>query len=1079
MEIGLPDGSTAKISSLPDFATEATQKRMLAQIRAMAKNNDKHKEALDSLVTHAAGAAKADAKAAEEQKKATKEIAKEIGTGLKGLRTRFADRIEADTQQVFGFATMALGKLATAAVAATGFMVGLAKATAAYAEDTGRQLDAVTAAGAGFGDSFGGSMSGVINGMRGYGLTLEQSAGLMSEFSRATQTVGKYRIPALSGQFLALTRNGKELGLTIYEASRAMMDELQQRSELYDVSQMDSRTLSMSVARSIKLQNQYAGALGMSVDQLRKSVAAQVKGNDYILASSLKFGPQFTQNMADFATVLKGSAGDSIAPVSDAIMSLIAAPESQITEQGQAIRMFGSQLAGVGVDLNGFINKYQQQVLATGQFDGQAVGEELLGIFRAAIGKGADLSTILSQAKAAGLNPEMIQSLTQSLVNLQTSANTTAKDLKPDPFQEQVNSMRNTMNALNAVLDGAKQNLFGAAYKDMQAIIEGITLLIEPLSQAFVEIVRALTGTGAGESLKDSIKSFGPTIREAGTTIANFIRGIRETFDKFKGEDGKINWAGFIGQMVTDAIWGAFSLAGDIIAAAAGAIWENPKILGAILAGLGTLFAIAAAKAAAGAVVGGLTDKIRDRVSGRAAAAATQSAPAGRAGRGATATMGESFGKSLSGIGKGIGDFAKNVGKGAGALLTSVGTGIGNLGTGLAKFGAAAGRGIGQAIAGIMTGLATGATALGTAVATGVGALGLAAFAGIILAIGGALRLAAPFMKEAAPVLMKLIEVVGQVAMGGLKEIGETIRAIADVIGNVLISAIREVPNIIRAVGDGIKSVFDGVSGLVTSMGTQIQGIINSVASGISQVISTMRGAQDEAMLIKAQTDSVKELSNIQPGNISAVAGAIKQLAAALSAFGDASGGTWNEMIKGAMGGGRTNAIAAQIELFNQFGTLNTQALLAGASAITKLTESLNKFTEIDVKKMTSVNESIHAMTRANDATIKTMERVAKLDGKVIAENARAIMIYNGAAQGEIIVPPTPAAGADLSSFYQAIVRALNGGTPVSQANLNPNRDSGSQPETLQQQMVRLLSTIESNTATANRKLDEVTKAVR
>ncbi len=107
------------------------------------------------------------------------------------------------------------------------------------------------------------------------------------------------------------------------------------------------------------------------------------------------------------------------------------------------------------------------------------------------------------------------------------------------------------------------------------------------------------------------------------------------------------------------------------------------------------------------------------------------------------------------------------------------------------------------------------------------------------------------------------------------------------------------------------------------------------------------------------------------------------------------------------------------------------------------------------------------------------MERVAKLDGKVIAENARAIMIYNGAAQGEIIVPPTPAAGADLSSFYQAIVRALNGGTPVNQATLNANRESGTQPETLQQQMVRLLSTIENNTATANRKLDEVTKAVR
>jgi len=166
-------------------------------------------------------------------------------------------------------------------------------------------------------------------------------------------------------------------------------------------------------------------------------------------------------------------------------------------------------------------------------------------------------------------------------------------------------------------------------------------------------------------------------------------------------------------------------------------------------------------------------------------------------------------------------------------------------------------------------------------------------------------------------------------------------------------------------------------------------------------------------------------------------------------------------------------------KLFNQFGTLNTQAMYAGAAAIVKLTESLNKFADIDVNKMAAVNESIYAMTRANDATIKSMERVATLDGKTIAENARAIMIYNGAAQGEIIVPPTPAAGADLSSFYQSIVRALNGGTPVSQASLNPNREGGTQPETLQQQMVRILNTINSGIDRQNSTLKELSEKLR
>ena len=1063
MEIGLPDGSTAKISNLPDFATEATQKRMLAQIKAMTKNNDKAKDAMDSLVTHAAGAAKADAKAAEDQKKAIKELSKEIAGGLKGFRTRFADRIESDTQQVFGFATSALGKLATSAIAAAGFMVGLAKATAAYAENTGKQMDAVTASGAGFGDNFGGSMSGVINGMRGYGLTLEQSTALMAEFSRATQTVGKYRIPALTGQFLSLTRNGKELGMTIHDASRAMMDELQQRSELYDISQMDSRTLSTSVARSVKLQNQYAGALGVSVDQLRKSVATQIKGNDYILASSLKFGPQFTQNMADFATILKGSAGDSIAPVADAVMSLIAAPESQITEQGQAIRMFGSQLSRTGVDINGFINKYQQQVQATGKFDGEAIGQEFVGLLRQALSKGGDVAQILNVAKAAGLNPEMIQSLTQSLVNLQTSATTTAKELKPDPFQEQVNSMRNTMNALNAVLDGAKQNLFGAAYKDMQAIIEGITLLIAPLSEAFVEIVRALTGTGAGESLKDAIASFGPTIKEAGTTIANFITGIRETLKKFTSTDGKttkIDWAGFIGKMATDAIWGAFSLAGDIIAAAAGAIWENPKILLAILAGLGTLFAIAAAKSAAGAVVDGFKNKISDRISGRQ----PPGMPGGAGAPGAGAAPAPATLKSvgLDAL-KGLSGALTWVAKGAAiaASMYLIGKALPVLADGLKSFVDVEWESMAQVGATLVT-LGGGLALLGKVPLTviGKGFVGAAAISAAMVMIGFGLSQVVGPLERFQQINW---ETMGKAAAAlvGLGVIG----AVAGVFAAPLLLGAAAIGALGLALQLFPTDVLESLGGIIESIGTSIATVVGAMGDAIGKIVDKISALKTAG--IDATTNQIERLSAIPSDRIQATASAIDQMKDALDGF----GGSFLSNLGDAMTG---NPV---LELLSDF-TFDPNPILSAANATNRLTASLIKFSEIDVSKINEVNSSIVGMARASNATVASMERVAKLDGKTIAENARAIMIYNGAAQGEIIVPPTPAAGADLSSFYQAIVRQLNGGPRASPAETR-GLEGRSQPETLQQQMVRILSTIETNTATANRKLDEVTKAVR
>ena len=1062
MEIGLPDGSTAKISSLPDFAIEATQKQMLSQIKKLVKDNDKARDALDKIVVHSDAATKSNNESIKAQRDAAKHISSEIGNGLKGFRTRFADRIEADTQQVFGFATAAMGKLATAAIASAGFLIGMGKAAIGFADQQSRALSQVTAAGAGFSDNMGGDVKTVVDSFRPFGMTLEQSTALLSEFSRATQTVGKYRLPQLANQFMGLTKGGAAFGLTMADATRAMMDELQQRSEYSDVSSMDSQTLSASVAKSVKLQYQYASALGISVDQLRKSVADQIKGNDYILAASLKFGPQFTQNMADFATVLKGSAGESIAPVSDAIMSLIAAPESQITEQGQAIRMFSAQLKGTGVDLDGVMNKYQRQVQATGTFDGQAAGQEILGVFRAAIGKGADLSQILSQAKAAGLNPEMINAITQSLVNLQTSANSTAKDLKPSAYQLAVNAMKNNVDAFKAILESAKEDIFGTMYGDIQQILSGLTSLIQPAAQAFSTILRALLGTGASGDIAKGLASLGPHIVAAGNMIAGFINSIRATFEESKDEAGNIDWGKFIGTLVSDAIWWSFDKAGDIIAAAAETLWENPKILGAILAGLGTLFAIAAAKSAAGAVVDGFKNKISDRISGRQPPGMPGGAGApGAAPGGAPATL-KSVGMDTL---KGLGGAVQMLAKGAAgvAVMYLLAKALPAVAAGIKSF---EGVTIDQLLAAgaAIAGMGVALFAASKIFTNPMTIAGLAVFTLGIMGLGKALEMAAPFVKEFAPIVQTLINAIKDTALGLM---------------DTFVKTLERIPEIITAIGDGAKSVFEGAAGLVTSIGTQIQGIITSVASGISQVISTMRGAQDEAMLIKAQTDSVKELSNIQPGNISAVATAINQLAAALSSFGEASGGTWNEMIKGAMGGGQTNAIAAQIELLNQFGTLNKPALIAGASAITTLTASLNKFADIDINKIAGVNDSIYAMVRANDATIKSMERVAKLDGKVIAENARAIMIYNGAAQGEIIVPPTPAAGADLSSFYQAIVRALNGGTPVSQANLNPNRQSGSQPETLQQQMVRLLSTIESNTATANRKLDEVTKAVR
>ena len=1060
MEIGLPDGSTAKISSLPDFATEATQKQMLAITRQLAKNNDKAKAAMENLVTNAAAGAKQDQKAAEEQKKAIKDLGKEIGGGLKGFRTKFADRIEADTQQVFGFAAQALGGVGAAAIGAAGFLVGLTKAATGFAENVGRQMDAVVQAGAGFNDQFGGSLSGAISSLNGIGLTTEQATGLMAEFSRMTQVVTKARLPQMTRSFLAATNNGRDFGLTLADATRAMADEVQLRSELMDVSSIDSRTLGLAAAKQITMQNKYAAALGISVEHLRKSSAEQVKNNNFVLLAQLKYGPQFTEAMRGFSTTMKGLAGDAFDPVSDAMMTFISDPAAAATEQGQAISRFASAMQAAGIPFMDLLQASSRNI-PLGLEGGEQFAKDTADLMLQASRSRSALQVLTSQLISS--QDPLIAAFAQSTINFQTSANRMQNNLKADPGKQALDRMRDTVAALTATFDNLKLNLFNKLAPLLTGIMEGLVAVAPDIVVAITTIVDALVGgTGRGGSIKDAVASIGPSIRSAGDTIAGIIRDVKALFKKYTDPETKdIDWGGLIGNLVAKAAIGAITLIKDAFVEGIKYLWENPEVIGALVAGIGVLMGIAAAKAAGGALIGGLTDRLRDTVSGRSGTGGQARDARGRFAKAPPTTM-KSIGlDALKGVGSAVSMLAK--GAAGVAVMFLLAKALPAVAEGIKSFEGVTGDQLlaaGAALAGMSVALFAASKIFSNPMTI----LGLAAFSLGIMGVGKALQWAAPFVREFAPIVQTLINAIKDYALGVM---------------DTFVKALERIPEIIRAIGDVAKSVFDGASGLVTAMGTQIQGVITSVANGISQVVGALRGADDKAKMIKAQSDAVRDLAGINPGNITNAANAINALSAALSRFGEASGGTLGQLVLSAAGGGRVNAIQAQINMFNQFGTLNTQAMYAGAAAIVKLTESLNKFADIDVNKMAAVNESIYAMTRANDATIKSMERVATLDGKTIAENARAIMIYNGAAQGEIIVPPTPAAGADLSSFYQSIVRALNGGTPVSQASLNPNREGGTQPETLQQQMVRILNTINSGIDRQNSTLKELSEKLR
>ena len=240
--------------------------------------------------------------------------------------------------------------------------------------------------------------------------------------------------------------------------------------------------------------------------------------------------------------------------------------------------------------------------------------------------------------------------------------------------------------------------------------------------------------------------------------------------------------------------------------------------------------------------------------------------------------IGDMFG--LGGGGKG----KKKKGKGRGKAPRAKGKG-GKGGGGIAG---AIGDAIGSFIGSLLEGIAGGLKAFANPAAIA----GAAVFAGLAVALGFALNLLAPALKELAPVLIK----------------------VADVIGNVFIKAIEKAPEIIRAIGDAIGSIFK-------SIGNTVIGIIQTVVS------------------------SVQALEKLDGGRLLLAAAGIGAIGISLGVF-----------ALGSAGAGLVQGITAffgvdPVTQFKKFADIATPLSIA-AFAIVNLTDALQVLEKIDMIKV-------------------------------------------------------------------------------------------------------------------------------
>ena len=218
-----------------------------------------------------------------------------------------------------------------------------------------------------------------------------------------------------------------------------------------------------------------------------------------------------------------------------------------------------------------------------------------------------------------------------------------------------------------------------------------------------------------------------------------------------------------------------------------------------------------------------------------------------------------------------------------GMLLNGVGKGFAGLGKGLA----ALGKGAGAGIKSLLFGIAAGIQALGAVVMTGVGAAGLAALAALMLALGKALEFAAPAIAAFAPVLMKLVEVIGGVFIAGIKAIPDILKSIGDVIIGVTTAISNAIASVFDTVVTSIErlakidgmGLFQVAGGLLAVSGAMAAFAGASVLAGIGNFVGKLLNFGGDSPI-----DQVIKLGKYGPG-VQAAATGLKELSGAMTEF--------------------------------------------------------------------------------------------------------------------------------------------------------------------------------------------------
>lgn len=286
------DGNQSEVT-LPGFALDSTQEKLLKSMQLLGKADDKMLAALEKLLESTKDAVKSGKKSDKDQIDAIEDLQNAVeATGekqknaLKDFRTNFADRIGGDMRNVFTGA----GNILTAAI--TSVTVGLTAGAGFLFKsfmDTSNAFRELAKSGLG-GQGTGAEATNAIRSLAQLGMSSQEAAGFITGFGRSAALLGKANFAkfvsgiANSGSFAA------DLGLTLSEAAEYAAEELDIRQRTFAGQMQLNEFNRQSIIDAIEQTQRFAGVMGRSMKDINDSKKQFLDSNANINSLMLRLG---------------------------------------------------------------------------------------------------------------------------------------------------------------------------------------------------------------------------------------------------------------------------------------------------------------------------------------------------------------------------------------------------------------------------------------------------------------------------------------------------------------------------------------------------------------------------------------------------------------------------------------------------------------------------------------------------------------------------------------------------------------------------------------------------------------------